>query len=58
MTNDPTGEVVIVSAQVRRDVLDRLDAAAQASDRSRSAELRVAIREHLARADNEEEPHG
>jgi predicted transcriptional regulator len=39
----------LVNAWVPKDLAERLDEAAKAADRSRSAELRVALRRHLAR---------
>ena len=43
----------LVNAWVDPEDAERLDDAARAADRSRSAELRLAIRAYLERADDE-----
>jgi predicted transcriptional regulator len=40
----------IISVWMEPNTIDRLEQLAREADRSRSAELRVAVREHLARA--------
>ena len=45
----------LVNAWIDPEDAERLDDAARAADRSRSAELRIAIREHLERADHDDE---
>ena len=45
----------LVNAWVDPGDAERLDDVARAADRSRSAELRLAIRAHLERADGEKE---
>jgi predicted transcriptional regulator len=44
----------LVTVRVPRQLVEKLEAAAQASDRSRSAELRMALREHLERTEDNE----
>jgi predicted transcriptional regulator len=50
-----TGERRLVNAWIDPEDAERLDDDARAADRSRSAELRIAVREHLERADDEKE---
>ena len=45
----------VLTAWVDPEDAERLDDAARAADRSRSAELRLAIRRHLELADDETE---
>lgn len=45
----------LVNAWVEPEDVERLDLLAREADRSRSAELRVAIREHVARSEREED---
>ena len=45
----------LVSAWVEPTLAERLDEAAREADRSRSAELRIAIRQHLERVDDNTE---
>lgn len=49
MTTRAQEERRLVSAWVEQPLADRLDQAARAAYRSRSAELRLAIAEHLER---------
>jgi hypothetical protein len=44
----------IVSVQLRRHDIERLRALAQASERSLSGELRVAVAEHIEAAESKE----
>jgi hypothetical protein len=50
MTAQATEERKFVSAWIETTLADRLDEAAREADRSRSAELRVALKRHLAQA--------
>ena len=45
----------LISTWVPRELADLLDQAAREADRSRSAEVRIAIRQHLERNDPEQE---
>ena len=45
----------LVNAWIDPEDAERLEDAARSADRSRSAELRIAIREYLERADKTEE---
>jgi metal-responsive CopG/Arc/MetJ family transcriptional regulator len=54
MTAQATEERKFVSAWIETTLADRLDEAAREADRSRSAELRVALKRHLAQADDNE----
>jgi hypothetical protein len=53
-TNTRAEEKTIVSAQVPTVTRDELLRRAEQADRSLSAEIRTAIREHLTRDDQEE----
>lgn len=44
----------LLTARVPQELVEKLEAAAQASDRSRSAELRMALREHLEPKEEDE----
>lgn len=46
-------ERVIVNAWIDPEVAARLDAMARAADRSRSAEIRLALREHVDRREED-----
>lgn len=47
----------LVNAWIDPEDAVRLDDVARAADRSRSAEVRIAIRQHLDRVDDEGEEH-
>ena len=48
----------LVNTWVDPELVERLDDVAREADRSRSAELRIAIRRHLERDDDETEEDG
>jgi predicted transcriptional regulator len=50
-----TDEKVLIGVWVEPEIVQQLEARAQEADRSRSGELRQAIREHLARVHHETE---
>jgi predicted transcriptional regulator len=54
MTTHTPERTVVVSAWLEPDLARRLAEAAEASDRSKSAELRVALRYYLEQADTKE----
>jgi predicted transcriptional regulator len=45
----------LVNTWVEPELVERLDDVARAADRSRSAELRIAIRAHIERAGDKDE---
>jgi metal-responsive CopG/Arc/MetJ family transcriptional regulator len=55
MVEQATEERKFVSAWIETTLAERLDEAARGADRSRSAELRVAVRQYLAQADDGQE---
>jgi predicted transcriptional regulator len=55
MPTTATPERVHVNAFVDKDVRDALERLARANDRSLSAELRLALREHVERDHDEED---
>jgi predicted transcriptional regulator len=51
-----TDERQHVNAWVEPELVRRLDARAQAAERTRSAEIRIALRQHVERGQRRKEP--